>query len=182
MEQGHHIEQTFVITFLSVRHRGIPKVLHKVSRTGIGGGEAGDSVDSDQALSVSFLQNSAVQRELATVVRSLGFKESLQPVTQFAFAKVLAPPCPVHRPVSGRAKCVVTEVGAATVKHGEQRTVKICQVGIQPRGRIGDAREIIPARGRRFAPKRGILRRSPARPEFVKGRQVIGGIGETVSL
>src|SRR5579864_5663021 len=116
MEHGHHVKEPLVVAFQTVGCGRVPQRLDKILGARISGGEAGVSIDGDQALSVARFQLAAIQRELTAVIgHSLAGKERLKIVAELPFTDIFAPPRPVHRPVARGAKGVVGKiVGAAS--------------------------------------------------------------------
>src|SRR6185312_5814880 len=126
VKQGHHVKQPLIIALAPIRRWRIPKFLDKFFRARIGRREACHGVNGCEPLGVALLQTlAAVQRELATVVCAFGFKKRLELVAQFALARFLRPPRPVHRPVSRCPKRVVAEVRVSV-----RRTIKVCVIRI----------------------------------------------------
>jgi hypothetical protein len=68
VQQGHHVEQTFVVTLRTVGYRRAPKFLDEIFPAGVGRGKTGHGVHGNQSLRMASFQWLAFKREHTAVV------------------------------------------------------------------------------------------------------------------
>src|SRR6185312_50219 len=100
---------------------------------------------------------------IGKAVDPLAEEEALHPVAERAFARILAPPRVVDRPVADGTPAVVAERNGLPVAQ-HRGHVEVASIGGQARGGAGHLEEELAADLCGPGPERAILLRTPARP------------------
>src|SRR5258708_24853874 len=116
--------------------------------------------------------------EIAVGRKTLCPEESLNAVAELLLLWGLSPPRPIHRPVARRAPRVVAEDRRLRKLSRMRCAVEIGIGGGESGLRICRLQEECATGGRGLRPEGAVFGGSPARPEFVKSGEVVGGIGE----
>src|SRR5256884_3884161 len=118
---------------------------------------------------------------IGKAVNVLPIKELLNAVAERGLSHIFLPPRIVDRPIADASPRVVSERRRRSIVMHNLCTVEVVVIGSKPGLRPSDLAEHIPAHIGGFGPELAVLRRSPARPQFIERRQMIGSVRDRKS-